>query len=70
MFFVLSSLLSGCAPMTETISTAENSTNVHYLINTFDYRVFRVVDREANVVCYLNGDSGIDCMPLSDTNLY
>jgi hypothetical protein len=31
--------------------------------------IWRVVDYDAQVVCYENGDGGIDCMPISDTAL-
>ena len=33
------------------------------------YPVYRVVDREAAVVCYVYVRGGLSCMPISDTQL-
>ena len=32
-------------------------------------RVVRYIDTQADVVCWIYGDGGIDCMPIEDTDL-
>jgi hypothetical protein len=60
--FVL--LIAGCVPATSPDSTLGKSIPVGSKSN-----VYRYIDTEAGVACWLYTGGGIDCMPMSDTNL-
>ena len=38
------------------------------IIRLEGFRMWRVVDTEAGIVCYI-GNNGVDCLPISETNL-
>jgi len=62
--------LSGCAPPMENTTTSETNADIHYILNSGFTRVFRVIDKEAGVVCYMFGETGIDCFLLDQTKLW
>lgn len=64
--------LAGCATPGAVIDSSKNAEGVEVtIIHASAYAVFRIVDTNAGVVCYLGTGSGtsIDCLPLAETDL-
>ena len=54
--------------------TNQDDDKITVVLDGSMYDVYRFIDREANVVCYLsrrntNGSGGISCLPLTETTL-
>ena len=48
---------------------AERAADFETIANAFYHSIYRVIDKEAGVVCWLYNKGGMDCMPISDTAL-
>jgi predicted small secreted protein len=61
--------LAACAPTVSAV--LEDIQNAKIVYKYGSVRFLRIVDHEAKVVCYAWSDSysGVDCLPLGDTNL-
>ena len=66
-------LLTGCAPAVYVAPDSIPLTELPVGNASFNNSVFRFIDKEAGVICWIYSDGyrgGISCLPLSDTFLY
>lgn len=60
-------VLGGCGEQVRANGTSEN--NIVIISEYGTYELWRVVDKEAGVVCWIRPSTGLDCLPLSETKL-
>jgi len=65
---LLSIFLISCAPA-ERIVGSEDKDYSGKTLTTVSYSVSRFIDKDAGVVCWIRGNDGIDCLPISETKL-